>query len=53
MYALKLTQWLNIPNEIFMDTVELIVHNSWGALEVKQSYATCKLFEFCEFYESV
>jgi len=50
MYALKLTQLLNIPSEIFMDTVELKVHNLWGALAVKQSYATCKFYEF---YESV
>ena len=50
MYALKLTQWLNISSEIFMNTVEIKVHNSWGALEVKQSYATCKFYEF---YESV
>jgi len=50
MYALKLTQWLIISSEIFLDTVELKEHNSWGALEVKQSHATCKFYEF---YESV
>jgi len=33
-----------------MGTFKLKVHNSWGVLEVKQSYAACKFYEF---YESV